>query len=110
MTFKTMAQPELTFIYEITLFERFKHQSMWTEREHKIHQAHIEYLDSLTRNRTLLLAGITDQGMVDHQGMIILQTDSYEEAWDIIQKDPSVKKGMMSARIRPFQIYFKSAD
>ena len=101
------AQVQQTFLYEITLFDQFKHKSMWTEREHHIQKEHIAYLDSLTKNGISQLAGIIDQDLENHTGIIILKTDSYDMAKEIAANDPSVKKGMMSVRLRPIHIYFK---
>lgn len=102
-----MAKPHKTFIYEITLFDQYKHQSMWTEKEHEIQKEHIAYLDSLTKAGSLQLAGIADQGLAQHTGFIVLTTDSYKEAKNIALNDPSVKGGMMSVSLRPITIYFK---
>ena len=44
-TISMSAQIQQTFLYEITLFDRYKHKSMWTEREHNIQKEHIAYLD-----------------------------------------------------------------
>ena len=101
------AQIQQTFLYEITLFDRYKHKSMWTEREHNIQKEHIAYLDSLTHNGVLQMAGIIEQGLENHKGMIILETESYEQAKKIATSDPSVLNGMMSVQIRPINIYFR---
>ena len=98
---------QATFLYEITLFDQFKHRTMWSEREQQIQKAHLAYLDSLTQAGRLEIAGIVDQGLEEQTGLIILTTSSYEEAQRIVQEDPSVKAGMMSARLRPIQVYFR---
>ena len=104
------AQNQKTFLYEITLFDQFKHPSMWTEREHNIQTQHIAYLDSLSKSGALQIAGIMDQGLENHTGLIILETDDYETAKTIASNDPSVKKGMMSVRLKPIHIYFKPKE
>lgn len=53
------------------------------------------------------MAGIIEQGLENHEGFILLNTTSFEEAYEIAQNDPSIKKGMMSVRLRPVNIYFK---
>ena len=88
----------------------FKHQSSWSKTEHEIQKKHIEYLATLTKSGSLQLAGITNQGLEDHTGFIILTTESYEEANSIAQNDPSVKEGMMSVKLNPVNIYFKKED
>jgi uncharacterized protein YciI len=103
-----LAQVQKTFLYEITLFKQFQHKSMWSEREYKIQNEHIAYLDSLTKSGSLQIAGIIDQDLENHTGIIILTTNNYEEAQSIALNDPSVKEGMMSVVIRPINIYFKT--
>ncbi|MEL7422013.1 MAG: YciI family protein [Bacteroidota bacterium] len=105
--FSMPAQAQQSFLYEITLFESFRHRSTWGDREHQIQKEHIAYLDSLTRASQLEIAGIVDQGLENHTGLIILTADNYEAARQIIDNDPSVKMGMMSARLRPVHIYFR---
>ncbi|MEO1054312.1 MAG: YciI family protein [Bacteroidota bacterium] len=102
------AQETSTFIYEIKLLEKYRHVSSWTEREHKIQQQHLAYLDSLTKTGKLTMAGIIDQGLEEHTGFIILKTTDYQEAYSISQEDPSIKQGMMTARLRLINIYFKN--
>ena len=101
------AQPQKTFIYEITLLEQFKHPSQWGDREKNIQREHLSYLDSLTKSGALQMAGIMDQGLEEHTGFIILTTTNYQEAHNITQADPSVREGMMTAKLRPVNIYFK---
>ena len=100
-------QAQHTFIYELRLFERFRHRSQWSQKEHAIQQEHVAYLDSLTKAGKLQLAGIIDQGLENHTGFVILTTDSYEEALEISQHDPSIKQGMMTAHLLSINIYFR---
>lgn len=100
-------QAQAYFVYELELLEPYQYQALWTEREQAIQKEHLAYLDSLTQSGTLELAGITDQGLADHLGLVILRVDDYETAKTIALADPSVKKGMMKTRIRPMNIYFR---
>lgn len=107
LALKSMAQLEKTFLYEIHLFEKYQHRSKWTDKEYEIQKQHVSYLDSLTKKGIIQLAGIVDEGLKDHKGIIILSTNSYQEAKKIALEDPSVKKGMMNVSIHPIHIYFK---
>jgi uncharacterized protein YciI len=102
------AQPKDQFVYEITLFEQFKHRSRWTEKEEQIQKEHLAYLDSLTKAGIIEMAGIQSQGLAEHKGFILLNVQNYEEAKSIALNDPSVKEGMMTVRIYPFTTYFKN--
>lgn len=103
-----LAQKESTFIYELTLYDQYKHRAMWSEKEREIQQQHVAYLDSLEKNGDLLMAGIIDQNLDGHTGFVILSTDSYKKAFEIVQGDPSIREGMMAARLRSMNIFFKS--
>ncbi|MCF6270800.1 MAG: YciI family protein [Melioribacteraceae bacterium] len=107
ITTNIMAQKQKTFIYEITLFEQFRNSINWSEKEKNIQQEHIVYLDSLTKNGKIEIAGIVDQSLENQTGIIILSVDNYEQAKEIVLNDPSIKKGMMSARLKPINIYFR---
>lgn len=101
------AQNNSHYLYELKLRTQFAHQSSWSEREELIQKQHIQYLDLLTKQGILELGGIIDQGLENHLGVVILNVQSFEEAKKIALTDPSVKKGMMTAHIRPLQIYFR---
>lgn len=105
-----MLQAQKTFIYEIVLYEPFKNKSLWTDRERDIQVRHLTYLDSLTKKGVLEIAGIVDPYLENQTGLIILSVDTYEQAQHIVVEDPSVKEGMMSARLRPIHIYFRKEE
>lgn len=107
LSINNMAQAQKTFMYEITLFEQFRNPINWSEKEKNIQKEHISYLDSLTRNGKIAIAGIVDQSLENQTGLIILSVDNYEQAEEILLNDPSIKKGMMSARLKPINIYFR---
>lgn len=95
------------FIYEIKLFEQFKHKSKWQEKEHQTQKQHLDYLDSLTKEGVIEIAGIQSQGLTEQKGVILLTVKNYEEAHQIAMNDPSVKEGMMTVSIYSFTTYFK---
>ncbi|RNC86420.1 MAG: hypothetical protein ED556_09015 [Winogradskyella sp.] len=100
------AQKRETFLYDLELIEKFKTKSQWTDKEHEIQKAHVNYLDSLTNSRKIFLAGIKEQGLKHHTGLVILNVSNYEEAFKIVQNDPSIKTGMMVGHIKKINIYF----
>lgn len=107
LPFTIMAQNNSSYLYELKLRTQFAHQNNWTEKEKFIQNQHIQYLDSLTKKGVLEMGGIIDQGLENHLGVVILNVHSFEEARKIALNDPSVKEGMMTAHIRPLQIYFR---
>lgn len=103
-------QAQETFLYHLELLEKFKTKNQWTDEEHTIQKEHVAYLDSLTNEKKIIVAGITEQGLKNHKGLVILRVESYEEALNIVQNDPSIKKGMMTADIEKFNVYFNSIE
>ncbi|MBK9936327.1 MAG: hypothetical protein IPP05_19960 [Cytophagaceae bacterium] len=61
----------------------------------------------LQKSGSLQIAGIIDQDLENHTGIIILTTNNYMKTKVALNK-PSVKEGMMSVVIRPINIYFKT--
>ncbi len=110
LMFTMDAQKKETFLYNLELIEKFKIRSNWTEKEHMIQKAHVKYLDSLTKSGRLFLAGIKEQGLQYHRGLVILNVSSYEEAYSILQNDPSIKMCMMTGDIEKLNIYFLKKD
>lgn len=105
MNSNAMAQ-ESTYLYEIRLYEKYRHKSFWTEREEAIQKRHVNYLESLTNAGKIQFAGIVNESLEEQTGFILLSVSSYEEAFQIASADPSVKEGMMSLTIQPINIYF----
>jgi uncharacterized protein len=72
-----------------------------TEEERSIVSEHFHYLQNLNNQNTVSLAGRTDQAEF---GIVILNTESIQQAKDIMQNDPAVKKNVMTAELYPFLI------
>jgi len=74
------------------------------EKEKKIMSDHFLYLKSLLEQKKLFLAGPT---LIpeDPFGLIILETETEEEAKTLLNKDPSVKAGIQRvADFRPIRL------
>ena len=111
LSFSTMeAQKKETFLYELELIEKFKTKSQWTDTEHAIQKAHAKYLEDLTKSGKIYLAGIKEQGLKNHKGLVILHVSNYKEALKIVQNDPSIVKGMMTGHIEKFNLYFLKTE
>lgn len=74
------------------------------EKEEEIMLDHFHYLKSLLEQKKLFLAGPT---LIpeDPFGLIILETETEEEAKILLEKDPSVKAGIQKiADFRPIRL------
>lgn len=68
--------------------------------ENDIMMEHFGYLQGLLREGKLILAGpCLDRTF----GITVLKTDSEEEARSLMENDPAVKKGIMSAEFHPYR-------
>ncbi|MEH7453851.1 YciI family protein [Gottfriedia acidiceleris] len=72
-----------------------------TEEERKIVSEHFHYLQNLNQEKTVSLAGRTEQAEF---GIVILKTENLQQAKEIMENDPAVKKNVMTAELYPFLI------
>jgi uncharacterized protein YciI len=75
-----------------------------TEKETAIMESHFLYLKNLLENNKLYLAGPT---LIESDpfGLIILETETEEEAKELLRKDPSIKSGIQKvADFRPIRL------
>jgi uncharacterized protein YciI len=92
------------YIYVLKVLPRYLNPSNWTETENKILDDHFSELKKLMENGKLILAGKT-QGLDEKTfGIVIIETETEEEATRIMQNDPAVSGGIMKAELFPYQI------
>ncbi|MHA2392810.1 MAG: YciI family protein [Promethearchaeota archaeon] len=78
--------------------------------EEKIMSDHFIYLKSLLKQKKLFLAGPT-LIKEDPFGVIILETETEDEARDLLEKDPSIKAGIQKiADLRPIRLSLTRKD
>jgi uncharacterized protein YciI len=75
-----------------------------TPEEAEIIGEHFTYLEHLTREGIAVLIGHTLTTDQDTMGIVIYKAGSDEEARTLMNADPAVSKGMMSAKLYPFRI------
>jgi len=92
------------FIYILKLYPRFLENINWTTREENIVEEHFKNLEKLLEERKLILAGKTEGLDKNTFGIVILETESEEEARKIMEEDPAVRKGIMAAKLYPYRI------
>jgi uncharacterized protein len=72
-----------------------------TEKEKAIITKHFEYLQGLLAEGKLLLAGLA---LDDYAGIVVLQTDSQQEAELAMVSDPAVRARVFLAELHPFRV------
>lgn len=69
---------------------------------------HFNYLQQLTEQGILILAGRTLNNDEDTIGIAIINAASDDEACAIVANDPAVSQGVMNARLFPYRVAFIS--
>lgn len=65
--------------------------------------AHVEYLERLSKECVVLLAGRTQTTDEATFGIVVLQADSESTAREIMDNDPAVLNDIMNAQLFPYQ-------
>lgn len=92
------------FIYVLKLVPYLILQSNWTEREERIVAEHFDALQLLLKENKLIMAGRTDNMDETTFGIAVFQASSQTEAEKIMESDPAVKKGIMTAELFPYRV------
>jgi uncharacterized protein YciI len=94
------------FCYRLSLREDLRDFKNWTEEENQTVGVHFNYLKGMLEAGKLVLAGRTiNMPMTDKDmGIAILETDTMEEAAEIMANDPAVKSRIMSAELFEFSL------
>jgi uncharacterized protein YciI len=101
---KRMDNRKKQFIYVLKLIPELYDVNNWTDREEKIVHRHFKELQELLKEGKLILAGKTEGNDEKAFGIVILETDSEEEALAIMKSDPEVAEGIMKAELFPYRV------
>lgn len=80
-----------------------------TEREATIVDEHFRHLQRLLGEGVVLMAGRTSSAGERTFGIVVLVASSDAEAAALMQGDPAVKNGVMTAELFPFRVALWSA-
>ncbi len=75
-----------------------------TPRESEIMAQHFAYLQQLTQQGVLILAGRTLTTDEDTFGITVFKANSEEHARTIMNNDPAVIQGVMHAKLFPYRV------
>jgi uncharacterized protein len=93
-----------TYLYRIQPTRPAMLSESPTAQESEIVGQHFAYLQKLTEQGTVLLAGRTLNTDPSSFGIIIFRAETEAEAQEIMQNDPAVVQGVMHAELFPYQI------
>jgi uncharacterized protein len=95
---------KMQFLYQLKLIPRLLEEKNWTEEDNAIVAEHFDRLQMLTEKKVVILAGRTLNMDKDGFGIVIFEADNNEEAEEIMEKDPAVAKGIMTAKLFPYRV------
>lgn len=76
--------------------------------EDAIVSEHFRYLQALTAQGVVLLAGRTLHTDRSSHGLVVVEADSEEHARTVMENDPAVKAGVFRAELFPFSVALAS--
>ena len=100
-----MTNPTKQYIYVLKLNPALYHPHEWTQEEEEFVSRHFSNLQELLAEGKLILAGKT--GGIDNEktfGIVILEVETEDEALAIMNNDPAVAAGVMTAELFPYRV------
>ena len=99
-----MSNKKQQYIYMLKLIPSLLHEENWTDREEEIVDRHFAKLQALLHEGKLILAGKT-AGLDEHTfGLVIVETESLDEALGIMNSDPAIVEGIMQGDLFPYHV------
>ena len=98
------------YIYFLKLIPSLLEESNWTDKEHDIVSEHFQALQNLKAEGKLILAGRTMNMDETTVGIAVFEADSVEEAKEIMENDPAIKKGIMTGTLFPYRVALFSEE
>ncbi len=102
----------MQFIYVLKLTERYTRPENWTAETNQIVGAHFNYLKGLFESGIVKFVGKTEYGIEhpDNWGISIFEAANEDEAQKIMQQDPCIINGVMTASLHPFRTVFNAGQ
>ena len=92
------------FLYKLKLIPHLLDENKWTDKDNKIVEEHFEWLKTLLVERKLVLAGRTLNMDPTGFGIVILEVESERKARKLMEADPAVREGIMTAELFPYRV------
>lgn len=99
-----MSEANQQYIYLLRLISRLLNEDDWTANEIAIVERHFAWLKQLEKAGKLILAGRTLNSDASRFGIVILNVDTDDQARQLMENDPAVKEGIMTAELYPYKI------
>ncbi|MFZ0479202.1 MAG: YciI family protein [Terriglobales bacterium] len=92
------------FLYKLQLIRGDMLLAGPTPQEQAVVAEHFAYLQDLTAKGLVILVGRTLTTDENTMGLAVFRAESEDAARQIMNGDPAVKKGMMTATLYPFKV------
>jgi uncharacterized protein YciI len=99
---------EAEFLYRLNTIRPDLVATGPTPEEMAVLEDHTKYLGELTAKGVVILAGRTLTEDEHTFGIVVFRARALEAAQQIMEDDPSVKKGVMRAELFPFRVAWSS--
>ena len=92
------------FLYKLQLARRDMLRAGPTDAEQAVVTEHFAYLQDLTEKGVIILVGRTLTTDENTMGLAIFRAPSEDAARQIMNEDPAVRNGVMTATLYPFKV------
>jgi uncharacterized protein YciI len=95
------------YLYKLNLVRGDMLQTGPTAQEQAIVAEHFAYLQGLAAEGLIVLVGRTLTTDENTMGLTVFRAESENDARRIMNEDPAVQKGIMTATLYPFKVVFQ---
>jgi uncharacterized protein YciI len=97
------------WLYVLKLVPRLHDDKAWTKDDERVIGEHFRHLQRLVAERTVVLAGRTTEAGERTMGLVIFEAADEATARALMQADPAVKGGIMTATLHPYAVALQRA-
>lgn len=99
-----MEKEKKQYLYILRLRDSLEKGEKWTSAEELAVERHFERLEKLLEEGILIMAGRTQTMGEKTFGIVIIETETREEALALMESDPAVSEGVMTAELFPYKV------
>jgi uncharacterized protein YciI len=92
------------FIYALRLVPRLYSDSNWTKQDNEVLERHFARFQEAAKSGQLILARRTKEPGDKTFGIAIFEASDEEAARKLMQADPAIAGGLMTAELHPFAV------
>ena len=97
----------MRYLYILSLTDKYQNPANWTDETNATVGAHWNYLVELHSKGIVEVVGRTnyEPGNPGLMGLSVFKADSLQEAEGIMNNDPCIVNGVMTAQLHPFNLF-----